>query len=174
MTESSNKSNVQSVIKEQGTVDLFVTKDNKYSIKFLKIEEYGMMKFISAVQILNNNENPQLLFQSKQIKFEYQNNESCYYLDKSDILVLLTPCIHQNYYNLLYVLFDFNKNVFTTIHAPNFQLTEVDKNFVRLDMNFRYSYDEQTKNQIARDDGKHIDLGKLEWHDLKEIDKVCS
>ena len=175
MTESSNhKFNVQSVTKGQGSSDLFVTDDNKYSIEFSKIEEYGMMKFISSVQIWRGRENPQLLFQSKQIKFEYQNNESCYYLDKSDILVLLTPCIHQKYYDLLYVLFDFNKNVFTTINAPNFRLTEIDKNLVRLNKDFRYSYEERREKQIVQDDGKQIDLSKLVWHDMKKIDKACS
>ena len=174
MTESSNhKFNLKSVTKGQGGSDLFVTDDNKYSIEFSKIEEYGMMKFISSVQIWSDRENPQLLFQSKQIKFEYQNDESCYYLDKSDILVLLTPCIHQKYYDLLYVLFDFNKNIFTKIHAPNFQLIEIDKNLVRLDMDFRYIYDEQIKKEIAQDDGKQIDLSKLEWYDIKKIDQVC-
>jgi hypothetical protein len=153
MTQSSNhKFNIQSATKGQGTSDLFVTDDNKYSIEFSKIEEYGMMKFVSSVQIWNDKENPRLLFQSRKIKFEYQNDESCYYLDKSDILVLLTPCIHQKYYDLLYVLLDFNKNIFTTINAPNFQLTEIDKNLVRLDTNFRYSYDEQIKKQIAQDE----------------------
>ncbi len=114
MTQSSNHNfNVKSVTSGQGTSDLFVTDDNKYSIEFLKIEEYGMMKFVSSVQIWDDKEDQQILFQSRQIKFEYQNDESCYYLDKSDILVLLTPCIHQNYYDLLYVLFDFNKNIFS-------------------------------------------------------------
>jgi hypothetical protein len=174
MTESSNhKFNVKSVTKGQGSSDLFVTDDNKYSIEFSKIEEYGMMKFISSVQIWSDRENPQLLFQSNKIKFEYQNDESCYYLDKSDILVLLTPCIHQKYYDLLYVLFDFNKNIFTKIHAPNFQLIEIGKNLVRLDLDFRYSYDEKIKKQIAQDDGKQIDLSKLEWYAIKKIDKAC-
>ena len=109
-----------------------------------------MMKFISSVQIWNDKENSRLLFQSRKIKFEYQDNESCYYLDKSDILVLLTPCIHQKYYDLLYVLFDFNKNIFAIINEPNFQLTEIDKNLVRLDTNFRYSYDEQKKSKLLK------------------------
>ena len=133
-----------------------------------------MMKFVSSVQIWKDNENPRLLFQSRKIKFEYQNDESCYYLDKSDILILLTPCVHQKYYDLFYVLFDFNQNIFTTINAPNFQLTEIHKNLVQLDLNFRYSYDEEIKEKIAEDDGKQIDLSKLEWFDIKKIDKICS
>ena len=133
-----------------------------------------MMKFISSVQIWDDNQNQQLLFQSRKIKFEYQNDESCYYLDKSDIIVLLTPCIHQKYFDLLYVLFDFNNNIFTTINAPNFQLTETDKNLLKLDIKFRYSYDENIKEQILQDDGKQIDLTKLEWHSIKNIDKACS
>jgi hypothetical protein len=121
-----------------------------------------------------SSKDPLLLFQSRQIKFEYQNRESCYHLDKSDILILLTPCIHQKYSGLLYVLFDFNKNIFTTINTPNFRLTEIGTNLIRLDIHFRYSYDEQTKKQISQDNGKQIDLTKLEWHDIRDIDKACS
>ena len=43
--------NVQSVTKGHGTSDLFIIGDNKYSIEFSKIEEYGMMKFVSSIQI---------------------------------------------------------------------------------------------------------------------------
>jgi len=100
--------------------------------------------------------------------------DCCYYLDKSSILILLTPCIHQKYFDLLYLLLDFNKKVFTTIDAPNFRLTEIDRKLIRIDIHFRYSYDEQIKNQISKDDGKLIDLTKLEWHDLKNIEKTCS
>ena len=175
MTQPTNhKFNINSVIKGQGTYDLFVTDDNRYSIEFSEIEEYGMMKFISSVQIWNDKKNQQILFQSRKIKFEYQNSESCYYLDKSNIIVLLTPCIHQKYFDLLYVLFDFNKNMFTTINAPNFRLTESDKNLVRLEICFRYSYDENVKEQISKDDGKLIDLTKLTWYDINKIDKACA
>jgi hypothetical protein len=174
MTQSTNHNlNIQSVTNGQGAYDLFVTNDNRYSIKFSEIEEYGMLKFISSVQIRNDKQNQQLLFQSRKIKFEYQNGESCYYLDKSDIVILLTPCTCQKYFDLLYVLFDFNKNVFTTINVPNFRLTEIDKNLVKLEINFRYSYDENVKDQILQDDGKLIDLTKLTWYNIDEIDKAC-
>jgi hypothetical protein len=174
MTPSSDhKSNVQSFISTKGTSDLFVTDDNKYSIEFSRIEEYGMMKFFSSVSVWKDKETSELLFQSKHIKFEYQDDESCYYLDKSDIIVLLTPCVHQKYFDLLYVLFDFNKNVFTTINASNFRLTEISQGLIRLDLDFRYSYDEETQKKIATDDGKLTELNLLDWHDIKHIDKTC-
>ena len=157
MTQSSNEIwQIQADTKGRTNFDFFATSNNKYAVYFSKFDEYGMLKFVSSVQIWTDKENPRLLFQSQQIKFEYQNGESCYYLDKSDILVLLTPCIHQKYFDLLYVLFDFNKNVFATINAPNFLLTEIDRNLIRLDIHFRYSYNEQIKKQILQDDGKKI------------------
>ena len=152
----------------------FVTPDEKYGIYFSEFNEYGMLKFVSPVQIWIDKQNPKLIFKSNKVQFEYQDNESCYYLGKSDILVLLTPCFHDKYYDLLYVLLDFGQNRFTTINAPNFLLTELEKNVVRLDNHFRYVYEEQTKQQILRDDGKQIDLVKLAWHDIKHIDNVCS
>jgi len=174
MTSSSDhKLNVQSVIDTKGSYDLFVTDDAKYSIEFSKIEEYGMMKFFSSVSIWKDKEASELLFQSKRIKFEYQDDDSCYYLDKSDIIVLLTPCEHQKYFELLYVLFDFNKNVFATINAPNFRLTEISQGVIRFELDFRYSYDEETQKKIASDNGKLIELKLLDWHDIKHIDKTC-
>jgi|SRR5450755_4542180 len=175
MTQSSKDIwKIQADIKARSDFDFFVTTDDKYSVYFSCIDEYGMMKFVSPVQIWTDKENPRLLFQSRQIKFEYQHGESCYYLGKSDILVLLTPCIHEKYFDLPYVFFDFTKNTFTIINAPNFRLTEVDKGVVRQDIDFRYSYDEDIKLQISKDNGKLIDLTSLEWHDIKHIDKACS
>lgn len=152
----------------------FETHDEKYGIYFSDFNEYGMLKFVSHVQIWTDKQNPRLIFKSNKVQFEYQNNESCYYLDKSDILVLLTPCFHDKYYDLLYVLLDFGQNRFATINAPNFLLTELEKNFVQLDSHFRYIYDEQTKQQILQDDRKQIDLTIIAWHDLRHLDNLCS
>lgn len=175
MTQSSNEIwKIQADTKGRSDFDFFVTPDNKYSIYFSRIDEYGMMKFVSPVQIWTDKENPRQIFQSRQIKFEYQYSKSCNYLDKSEIIVLLTPCIHEKYFDLLYVLFDFNRNTFTIINAPNFRLNETDKGIVRQDVDFRYSYSEDIKRQISQDNGKLIDLTLLEWHDLKHIDKACS
>ena len=157
----------------RGDFDFFITANEKYGIYYSNIDEYGMMKFVSPVQVWTGNKNPRLLYQSRQIKFEYQHSESCYYLQESDILVLMTPCHHQKYFDLPYVLFDFSKNVFTTINAPNFRLTEIGNDLVQLDLHFRYSYDEEVKIQISQDNGKEIDLTKLKWHNLKEIDNAC-
>ena len=165
--------NIQSVTNSKGQSDLFVTSDNKYSIEFSNIEEYGMMKFISPVGVSSNVENSIQLFSSSKIKFEYQFNQSCYYLDKSDIIILLTPCRQTNRLDLLYVLFDFNKKVFATINAPNFQLTELNRYLVRLDLDFRYVYDAEAERKIALDNGKIIDLTELKWYDIKNIDNLC-
>lgn len=175
MTQSSKDIwQIQADTKGRNDFDFFITPNNKYSIYFSKIDEYGMMKFVSPVQIWTDKENPRLLFQSQQIKFEYQHGESCYYLDKSDILVLLTPCVYQKYFDLLYVLLDFNNDRFVLINAPNFQLIELDKGIIRQDIDFRYSYDEDTKLKISQDNGKLINLTSIDWHDLKLIDKACA
>jgi hypothetical protein len=165
---------IQADTKGRNDFDFFVTTDNKYGVYFSEIDEYGMMKFVSPVQIWTDRETPRLLFQSRQIKFEYQHGESCYYLEKSDILVLLTPCIHEKYFDLLYILFAFNKKSFSIINAPNFRLTEIDKGVIRQDTEFRYNYDEDVKVQISQDNGKLIDLNLLEWQEIKHIDKTCS
>jgi hypothetical protein len=175
MTQSSNDIwQIKADTNGRSDFDFFVTPDDKYSIYFSSIDEYGMMKFVSPVQIWTDKENPRLIFQSGKIKFEYQHGDSCYYLDKSDIIILLTPCVHEKYIDLFYVLFDFNKNRFAIINAPNFRLTEIDQGIIRQDVDFRYSYDDDTKIKISLDDGKLIDLSSLEWHSIKFIDKVCS
>ena len=165
---------IRANVKGRSDFDFFVTLDDKYSIYFSNIDEYGIMKFASPVQIWTDKENPRLLFESNKIHFEYQKGESCYYLNKSDILVLLTPCIRQNSFDLPYVLFDFNRSMFTTINAPNFKLTEIDRNIVQLDIHFRYNYDGQTREKILTDNGRRIDLAQQEWHEVNNIDKVCS
>ena len=165
---------IQADTKGREDYDFFVTPDERYIVYFSNIDEYGMMKFISPVQIWIDKESPRLLFQSRNIKFEYQHSDTCYYLDKSDVLVLLTPCIHEKYFDLLYVLLDFNKDAFAIINAPNFRLTEIDKGYVRLDVDFRYSYDEHIQKHISQDNGKLIELELLEWHNLKNLDTACS
>ena len=166
--------NIQADTEGRQDFAFFVTHDEKYGVYFLDFNEYGMLKFVSPVEIWTDKQNPKLIFKSNKVQFEFQDNESCYYLDKSNILVLLTPCFRDKYYDLLYVLFDFGQKHFATINAANFLLTELEKNFVQLDSHFRYAYDEQTKQQILKDEGKQIDLTKLAWHDIKHIDNLCS
>jgi hypothetical protein len=166
--------NIQADTEGRQDFAFFVTHDEKYGVYFSDFNEYGMLKFVSPVEIWTDKQNPKLIFKSDKVQFEFQDNESLYYLDKSNILVLLTPCFRDKYYDLLYVLFDFGQKRFATINAPNFLLTELEKYFVQLDCHFRYAYDEQTKQQILKDEGKQIDLTKLAWHDIKDIDKACS
>lgn len=64
--------------KVRSDFDFFESDDKKYGIYYSNIDEYGMMKFVSPVQIWTDKENPRLLFQSTHIKFEYQNSQSCY------------------------------------------------------------------------------------------------
>jgi len=80
------------------------------------------MKFDSPVQIWTDKENPRLLFQSKELQFEYQHGSSCYWLG----------------------------------------------------LDFRYSYDEDTKEKISKDNEKLFELNLLKWHDIKEIDRTCT
>jgi hypothetical protein len=154
--------------------DFFETEDGKYAVYFSKIDEYGTMKFISPVQILSDKENPKNLFHSKKIGFEYQHSRSCYYLEKSDILVLLTPCLRQNHYDLLYVLLDLTKGCFAIMKSPDFDLKEIGSFKVQLVLNFRYSYDQATKDQISNNEGLSIDLKALSWHIIDELDNICS
>jgi len=72
--------------------DFFETENEKYGIYFSDIDEYGMMKFVSPVQIWIEKSNPIRIFQSDKIKFEYQFNHSCYYFEKSNTIALLMPC----------------------------------------------------------------------------------
>ena len=165
---------IQADIKGRSNFDFFATPSGKYNIYFSNIDEYGMLKFVSPIQIWTDKESPKLIFKSNKIQFEYQYDESCYYLEKSDILVLMTPCYRKEYYDLLYVLLDFNKNSFTIINAPNFRLVELDRNLVQLDLKFRYSYDEQTEKQISKENGLQIDLTKSQWFAMEYLDNVCS
>lgn len=132
-----------------------------------------MMKFVSPIEIWTDRRNPKILFRSKKTKFEFQHSRSCYYLDKSNIIALLTPCLRQNHYDLLYVLIDLTKEQFAIINAPDFDLKELGNNEIKLVLNFRYSYDQAAKDKIAMDDGKIIYLNKLAWHGTDILDNKC-
>lgn len=160
-------------ISDRSDFEFFETEDGKYCIYFSSIEEYGMMKYVSSVQIWTNRQNPKILFQSKKIKFEFQYSRSCYYLDKSDIIVLLTPCLRQNTYDLFYVLLDLAKAQFSIINAPNFDLNEIDKFEVKLVLNFRYSYDQLTKDKISKGEDSNINLNQLAWHRIDNLENIC-
>ena len=166
--------NIKAEIQGRNDFDFYVTNNNAYAIYFSNIDEYGIMKFVSPVQIWSNEENPRLLFDNNKIKFEFQYSESCYYLDKSDIIVLLTPCQRHDFFDLLYVLLDFNKEEFAIINAPNFILAEIQKGIVRFDIHFRYVYDEITKANVLKENGKLVHLSDLKWRNLRELDNICS
>jgi hypothetical protein len=155
-------------------ISYFVTDNEKYCIYYSDIDEYGIMKYVSPVEIWTDKESPKQLFKSNQIKFEYQYSASCYYLDKSDILVLLSPCFRNPSLDLLYILLDFNKGRFATINSPNYILTEINQSNLRLDIHFRYRYDEHTKAKILEDNGKIINIDLIEWFELKNIDNLCT
>ena len=160
-------------ISERSNYDFYETNDGKYGIYFSNIDEYGGMKFSSPVQIWANKQQPKLLFQSKKIKFEFQQARSCYYLEKSNIIVLLTPCSRNNDYDLLYILLDLKNNKFAVINAPNFDLEEIDKNEIRYVLNFRYSYDEETKDKISKEDGETFYLNESTWYNIDRLHKAC-
>jgi hypothetical protein len=165
--------NIKAETQGRDDFDFYVTDNNEYAIYFPNIDEYGMLKFASPAQIWSNRENPKLLFDNPKVMFEYQYSESCYYLDKSDIIVLLTPCQRHDFSDLLYVLLDFTKRQFATINAPNFTLAEIEKGIVRFDIQFRYVYDEITKINILKENGKLIHLAELKWCNLRELNKIC-
>jgi hypothetical protein len=58
--------------------------------------------------------------------------------------------------------------------CTTFRFPEISKGSVRHDVNFQYSYDEHIQKEILRDHGKLIELEWLEWHNLKNMDAVCS
>ena len=165
---------IKADISGRSDYDFFETEDGKYAVYFSHIDEYGMMKFVSPIQIWTDKQNPKNLFQSKKLKFEFQYSRSCYYLDKSDIIVLLTPCHRQNQCDLLYVLLDLKKGQFAIINSPNFDLKEIDKYKVQLALNFRYSYDQVTKDKVSKDDGSNINLSELNWHHIDKLDNICN
>lgn len=165
---------IKADISGRSDYDFFETEDEKYGVYFSQIDEYGMMKFVSPVQIWTDKQNPKNLFQSNKLKFEFQYSRSCYYLDKSDIIVLLTPCLRKNQYDLLYVLLDLTKGQFAILNSPNFDLKEIDSFKVQLALNFRYSYDQVTKNKISKDDSSNINLRKLTWHHINKLDNIAS
>ncbi|HMC85257.1 MAG TPA: hypothetical protein VKI61_07015, partial [Chitinophagaceae bacterium] len=133
-----------------------------------------MMKFVSPVTVWAGKDNPKLLFERNIIKFEYLFSDSCYYLEKSDIIVLMTRCHRLGFFDLLYVLFDFNRDQFALINAPNFKLTETVKGSIRLDIHFRYVYSKHSEEIILKDDGKVIHLDNLAWRNFKHLDEICS
>ncbi|MCC6724703.1 MAG: hypothetical protein IT258_09345 [Saprospiraceae bacterium] len=165
---------IKAYISGRSDYDFFETEDGRYGIYFSEIVEYGMMKFVSPIQIWTDKQNPKKIFQSKKIKFEFQYSRSCYYLEKSDIIVLLTPCHRQNQYALLYVLLDLTKGQFALINSPNFDLKEIGKFKVQLTLNFRYSYDQVTKDKISKDNGSNINLSELNWHPIDKLDNICN
>lgn len=160
-------------ISGRSNYEFFETEDGKYGVYFSQIEEYGMMKFVSPVQIWTGKQNPRVLFQSKNLKFEFQDSRSCYYLDTSNIVVLLTPCFRQNQYELLYVLLDLTQGQFAILTTSNFDLKEIDSFKVQLALNFRYSYNQTTKDKISKDDGSNVELTELTWHHIDKLDNIC-
>ena len=165
---------IKADISGRSDYDFYETDDGKYVVFFSQIDEYGMMKFVSPVQIWTDKLNPKKMFQSQKLNFEFQYSRSCYYLDKSDIIVLLTPCLRQNQFDLLYVLLDLTKGQFAIINSPNFDLKEIDKFKVQLTLNFRYSYDQVTKDKISKDDGLNINLSELTWYHIDKLDNICN
>jgi hypothetical protein len=165
---------IKAEIKGRTNFEFFETEDCRYGIYFSNIGEYGMMKFVSPVTVWASKNNPKLLFEKNSIKFEYRFSDSCYFLEKSDIIVLMTHCYRLGLFDLLYVLFDFNRDQFALINAPNFDLTETAKGSIRLDIDFRYVYSKDSEENILKDDGKVIHLDNLTWRDFKHLDEICS
>ena len=159
-------------VNNRSNYNFFETDDGKYCIYFEKINEYGMMKFVSPVQIWTNKENPKQVFQS-QTNFEYQFSRSCYYLSQSDLIVLLSPCEKQKQLNLLYVLLDLNKQQFSIVNAPNFDLKEIDPFKVQYILNDRYYYDSISSDHLKITENTILDLSELTSHHFDKLGTIC-
>ena len=155
--------------------DFFETDNEKYGIYFSKVDEYGMNKFVSPVEIWTDKNNPRKIYESGKTKFEYQFKSSCYYFEKSDTIALLKPCLRKqkNYFDLPYILFDFVKAKFTIINYPNFNLKEINETCFQLELHFRYFYNEETKEKISKDNGAIIKLKQQDWFDFEKLNSVC-
>ena len=181
MTQSSEKTwGINSDTKDDKKISFFATENNKYGVYYFDINEYGLFKLVSPVQVWTDIHNPKLVFNSgrlnsgeKHFSFEYQNSSSCYYLELSDILVLLGNCFDQTGFELFYLLFDFNKHLFAILNASNFIPVEIAKDEIRLVIDFRYYYDQDIKDRISKEDGKILNVQTLEWYDINEIHNVC-
>lgn len=81
----------------------------------------------------------------------------------------MIPRFRKDQFELFYILFDFKIKSFSILNCVNFDLTEISKNEIRFDLNFRYSYDQNIQDQIAKDNGKLLTLGSLDWNSLNEL-----
>jgi len=79
----------------------------------------------------------------------------------------------ENYFDLPYIVFDFNRGKFTIINHPNFYLNELDENTFQLELHFRYYYSEEAKEKVAKDNGKTINLRQQDWWAIDQLNKVC-
>jgi hypothetical protein len=147
----------------------YESEDGEYCIFYSEIGEYESGKYASPVQIWTDKSQPRIVYDSGRVPFEYQFNESCYYLPLSRMPVLLGHCGTDTRFTLRYLLFHFEEALFVTIEYPNFELLQIDANSVELKLKFRHYYSSDEKKRIALSDKKLIDLPSLNWKNIKEI-----
>jgi hypothetical protein len=151
--------------------EYFESDNQEYLIFYDDIEEYGIMQCNSSVEIWKNKLNPQLIFKFGARRFECQSDR-CYYLEHSDILVLLTICIPQ--YQMCYMIIDPKEEKFSKVDCINYHLREAEKGEIVLTSNYRYYYpNHSVKEDFEKLNGAKFFLKDLEWVPLSEMTNYC-
>jgi hypothetical protein len=163
-------------IVNQTRTDTQYTPDRRYKIVFSDIGEYGMAKFVGSVKILENR-NDNLLFNSKDFNvfFEYQYDRSAYCATHSNLFLFLKPCVKtdRTRAEVPYVVLDIDNKRFSLLNYPNYDFIEIDNRKFKLETHFRYGYEDNRKQEIAKHHGQVIDLDTIEWRDFDELSRVC-
>ncbi|CAN5898427.1 hypothetical protein BH11BAC7_BH11BAC7_18560 [soil metagenome] len=148
------------------------TDDQKYAVVYDNIVEYSLMKFISSIEIWQNKVKPELIFKSENEIFEFQFKRSCYYLEKSGLLVMLTTCIPS--YQMCYMVMDLKQKLFTKIDCINYDLCENNKGTIYLEPNYRYFYPQRNnKEEFEILKGMLFNPQKLIWFSANEFIRYC-
>jgi hypothetical protein len=150
----------------------FETDDFKYIIIYDDIGEYGILNFVSSMEIWQEKEKPELIFKSEKRIFAFQFDRSCYYLEKTGLFVLLTICIPS--YQMCYMIMDIKKGLFAKIDCINYNLCEDDKGLIHLESNYRYFYPQRSnKEEFEKLHGAIISLQNLNWLSLNDMTNYC-
>jgi hypothetical protein len=163
---------INEIIEIENNSTFFET--DEYLVQFSNIDEYGMLKFLSPIEIWKNKTNPIKIFENKKILFEYQYDRSCYFLKKSNLIVLLLWFYEpvNNSYKIPYILFDFNKNLFAILNYSNFDLIEKDASTIELKINFRWPYNEETQKIFEKNNKKIINLNQIKWLTFDKLNEI--
>ena len=143
---------------------LWETNDESFGFYFYYINEYGLMRNFGKLQILKDKNNPQILYDSKNVFFDYNPYDTSFIeYDWTDEGFLVLRQLLERGFKLPVIIINLNNMTFVSFDKFHVQLKLKDNILTTIET--FYNKEKQTKEKVI----ETFNFETIEWTSLNEL-----